>query len=60
MSVEPHFEADFAGEPSNVAMECQQHTFSNDVLVTSQALIPQSFSASRVDSSSDLASVVES
>ena len=29
-------------------------------LVTSQALIPQSFSASRVDSSSDLASVVES
>ena len=60
VSVEPHFEADFAGEPSNVAMECQQNTFSNDVLVTSQALIPQSFSASRVDSSSDLASVVES
>ena len=60
VSVEPHFEADFAGEPSNVAMECQQNTFSNDVLVTSQALIPQSFSASRVDSSSDLESVVES
>ena len=60
MSVEPHFEADFAGEPSNVAMECQQADRSNDILVTSQALIPQSFSASRVDSSSDLESVVES
>ena len=60
VSVEPHFEADFAGEPSNVAMECQQNTLSNDVLVTSQSLIPQSFSVSRVDSSSDLASVVES
>ena len=60
MPVESPFEADFAGEPVDVVTQSQQDAFSNDALVTSQALVPRSFSMLRADNSTDLELVVES
>ena len=58
MSVESHFEADFAGEPVDVVTQSQQDVLSTDALVPSQALVPHSFSMLRADTSTDLELVV--